>query len=53
MMNSGHTDAPHGVPTDPQSGKILTHVGIITRVGKYRVDGLIGQGFGRHRLQGV
>jgi eukaryotic-like serine/threonine-protein kinase len=44
MVNSGHTDAPHGVPTDPQGAKILTHVGIITRVGKYRVDGLIGRG---------
>jgi serine/threonine protein kinase len=44
MMNSGHTDAPHGVPTDPQGAKILTHVGMITRVGKYRVDGLIGRG---------
>ena len=44
MVNSGHTDAPRGVPTDPQGGKILTHVGIITRVGKYRVDGLIGRG---------
>jgi serine/threonine-protein kinase len=32
------------VPTDPQGAKILTHVGIITRVGKYRVDGLIGRG---------
>ncbi len=44
MVNSGHTDAPHGVPTDPQGAKILTHVGMITRVGKYRVDGLIGRG---------
>lgn len=44
MVNSGHTDAPHGVPTDPQGTKILTHVGMITRVGKYRVDGLIGRG---------
>ena len=44
MVNSGHTDAPLGVPTDPQGAKILTHVGIITRVGKYRVDGLIGRG---------
>ena len=44
MVNSGHTDAPRGVSTDPQGAKILTHVGIITRVGKYRVDGLIGRG---------
>ncbi len=44
MVNIGHTDAPHGVPTDPQGAKILTHVGIVTRVGKYRVDGLIGRG---------
>lgn len=44
MVNSGHTDASRGVPTDPQSGKVLTHVGIITRVGKYRVDGLVGRG---------
>jgi serine/threonine-protein kinase len=44
MANSGHTDAPHGVPNDPRSNKITTHVGIITRVGKYRVDGLIGRG---------
>jgi serine/threonine-protein kinase len=44
MVNSGHTDAPRGVPTDPQGPKVLTHVGIITRVGKYRVDGLIGRG---------
>jgi serine/threonine protein kinase len=44
MANSGHTDGPRGVPTDPQGAKILTHVGMITRVGKYRVDGLIGRG---------
>ena len=44
MVNSGRTDAFRGVPIDPQSGKIQTHVGIITRVGKYRVDGLIGRG---------
>ncbi len=44
MVNSGRTDASRGVPPDPQSGKIQTHVGIITRVGKYRVDGLIGRG---------
>lgn len=44
MVNSGHTDAPRGGPTDPRSNKVTTHVGIITRVGKYRVDGLIGRG---------
>ena len=44
MVNSGHTDPPRGVPTDPRSSKVTTHVGIITRVGKYRVDGLIGRG---------
>jgi serine/threonine protein kinase len=44
MVNSGRTDASQGVPTDPQSAKVTTHVGIVTRVGKYRVDGLVGRG---------
>ena len=43
MVNSGHADVSGAVPADPRS-KITTHVGIITRVGKYRVDGLIGRG---------
>jgi serine/threonine protein kinase len=38
-MVSEHADAaPRGVPIDPQAGTVLTHVG------KYRVDGLIGRG---------
>jgi serine/threonine-protein kinase len=44
MVNSGHADAPHGVPIDAQGASILPQVGVITHVGKYRVDGLIGRG---------